>query len=377
MVKQIIGGQMALPSETEIPPVPVPQAKVSDFLDWREHEVPRAATLLGLRRYWMSTLYPRLAERYAEAAGDPEPRSFEAAREVIDALPGRDRFLWMDRYIHLRIWEEVGRMADERLAERPDLLDEREDDLGSLTVPEGFQAPAYYTGYDFHRQDGGIWRDDRGALVYALGARLVHAGRRAPSALHDALTAAIPEDLAPRRVIDVGCGFGKTTFSLARRYPDAQVSGVDLSLPVLRLGRKMATEEGLAVDWVQADAEALPGPEGSADLVVVSMVLHEMPLSSIEGAMREARRVLRPGGVFVALETRLIGDPFRDVLGAYHSEITGEPYINAFRAREFGSFARAAGFDDVTVRGFAPPGAPEKVDRHIWSTPWALLTARK
>ncbi len=350
---------------------------VDQVLDWTPDELVRIRTLIGLRRHWMRTLFPQLAEEYEDAVAGEEPATMEAARDIVDRLPGRNRFLALDRYIQLRLWNEVGRVADDRLARYPDLLEPDDADLGILEVHPRFEQPDYYRSYDFHRQEGGIWRGDRGALVYALGARVIHVDSKQPHALHDELAARVPDDLTVERVVDLACGFGKTTFSIARRFNGAEVIASDLSAPVLRLGRKLASEQGLAIHWQQADAEDTSLPDDSVDLVTVSMALHELPLESITSVCREAHRILRPGGVFLALETRLIGDPFRDLLGAYHSEITGEPYINAFRASAFDDFARGGGFEDIEVLDFRPPGAPPSVDRKVWSTPWSLLQARK
>lgn len=350
--------------------------RIEDALRWEPAELVRVRVLLALRRYWMRELYPSLADEWDEALGHgAEPATLEQARPILDALPSRNRFLALDRYIQLRLWSTVRDIAQRRLAATPDLLEPSDGDLGTLRTDPDFTVPDYYGSFDFHRQEGGIWRDDLGALVYAFGARVIHVDSVQPTALHDALAARAPDDLEVHRAVDLACGFGKTTLSLAQRYPDAEVIGVDLSAPVLRLGRKLATERGHAIDWVQADAADVPLEDGSADLVTTSMSLHELPLDVIVEVCAQAHRLLRPGGVFLALETRLTGDPFRDVLGAYHSEITGEPHINAFRAEPFDDFARRAGFTDVELLDFRPPGAPPRVDRRVWSTSWSLLRA--
>lgn len=348
---------------------------VGEVLAWRPDELTRIRTLIGLRRYWMRTLFPALRRRYEEAVGDDPPTTMEAARAVVDRLPGRDRFLWLDRYIQLRIWEEVGRMVDERLAAHPDLLQPRDGDLGGLRLDDSLELPGYYEGFDFHHQPEGIWRGDRGALVYAMGAQVIHVNSKQPFALHDAFADALPAD-RPARVVDLGCGYGKTTFSVRRRYPDAEVVGIDLSAPVLRLGRRLATERRLAIDWIQANAEDTGEPDASADAVVCSMLLHELPAASVRGTLAEVLRMLRPGGVFVALEPWTTGNPLRDVLGAYHSEITGEPYVNEFRAQDFGETACGVGFASAEPRRFQPPGAPP-AGSPAWSSAWGYLIAFK
>lgn len=351
------------------------QPTIAQILGWRPDELIRVRTLIGLRRYWMRSLFPELRRRYEDTVGDDPPTTMDAVREVVDGLPGRNRFLALDRYIQLRLWEEIGRMVDVRLQEHPDLLDPRPDDLGGLRLDGGLQLPGYYADYDFHQQPGGIWRGDRGALIYAMGAQVIHVDSKQPFALHDAFADSLPIEKADR-VIDLGCGYGKTTFSLARRFSDVHVIGIDLAAPVLRLGRRMATEREHAIDWMQGDAEQTGEAAESADAVVCSMLLHELPLSSIDGTLREAHRILRPGGVFVALEPWNAGDPLRDVLGAYHSEITGEPYINDFRAQDFAAMAERAGFASGEERKFTPPGAPP-ADSQVWTSPWGYLTAIK
>ncbi len=353
---------------------------VDELFAWRSEEMPRIRYLLGLRRYWMRELYPRLRQQYERAVGGggDAPTSKEEARPVVDGLPGLRSFLWLDAYIQHRLWEETGRAADARLETAGRVLEPRPDDLGSLDLDPALDLPTYYTRHDIHHQPGGIWQDDRGAIVYALGARVIHVGRNDAFQLHDAFAEEIPLS-SPERVLDMGCGFGKTTFSLKKRFPDAEVVGVDLSGPCLRLARRMATERGLEIAWKQAPAERTPEPDASVDVVVMSMLLHEQPLPDVRQTMREAHRVLRPGGVLLALEPWKTGDVFRDVLGEYHSELTGEPYIKRFRSADVVGMFEEAGFDRASVEEWAMPGAPKASELGMdqWASAWGLLTAWK
>jgi SAM-dependent methyltransferase len=259
----------------------------------------------------------------AGGAGITDP---EAARAVIETLPALRPMLWLNRHMQDRMWAAVGRMADARMAMFVAACADRPDDLGTLAVAEGFRYPPYYEALDFHRQEGGVWRDLRGAVVYMLGARVVHLGRNDRFELHDRFAEAIDTGHAPARVLDVGCGFGKNAFSLKQRWPRAEVHGVDLAAPCLRLARRMATERGLPIHWRQGDAEALPYDDASFDLVTIAMVLHELPQATIHAVLRECRRVLKPGGRLLMLENRLIGDPLRDWLLGWHSQSIAEPY---------------------------------------------------
>ena len=108
---------------------------------------------------------------------------------------------------------------------------------------------------------------------------------------------------APRRmelIIDVGCGTGRFTQPLAERFP-AHVIGLDPSESMLASARKKPTAG--RVEFRQAPAECLPLPNGSVDLVFMSMMLHH--LDDRAAAARECRRVLRDRGrIFVRNTTR-------------------------------------------------------------------------
>jgi SAM-dependent methyltransferase len=101
--------------------------------------------------------------------------------------------------------------------------------------------------------------------------------------------------LAGRRVLDAGCGGGRTSAWLVEQ--GAEVVGVDVSEELLRLARERLP----SATFVRGDlAEPLPFEDGSFDVAVASLVMHY--LRDWAPTLRELRRVLRPGGV-VALST--------------------------------------------------------------------------
>lgn len=351
---------------------------VFDLLAWRDEEIPRVRALLAMRRFWSRDLYGTLRDEYeAAVAGIDAPTSADAARPLVDKLPSLTRWAWLDRHIQDRLWATVEDMVEDRVEALSECLAERDDDLGTLTIDPDQVYPAYYEKTDFHRQEGGIWRDDRSAAVYAMGARVIHIGKNDNFALHDAFARDI-EVGGPRRILDLACGFGKTTFSLKKKYPDASVEGIDLAAPCLRLARRMATDWGLAIDWRQGDIENLPYGEAEFDLVTTTMTLHELPLDAIARTLEEAHRVLKPGGQLVVLENPLVGEPLRDVLTQYHSEIIMEPFHFDFRRADMCEFARAAGFAEAQDKDWFPfGGGANRIDPRHWVTPWRWTQAQK
>jgi SAM-dependent methyltransferase len=94
------------------------------------------------------------------------------------------------------------------------------------------------------------------------------------------------------RVLDVGTGTGVAAITAARA--GAQVSAIDLTPELLIEARENGRIAGVDVDWREADAERLPFPDASFDVVVSQFAHMFAPRPQV--AIAEMRRVLRPGG---------------------------------------------------------------------------------
>ena len=102
------------------------------------------------------------------------------------------------------------------------------------------------------------------------------------------------------RVLDVATGTGFTALAFALLV--REVVGADLSPGMLQQAGQRAAEAGIAnASWVEAPAEALPFAEASFDLVTVRIAPHHF--RDVRAFLRETRRVLLPGGVFVLADT--------------------------------------------------------------------------
>ncbi len=94
------------------------------------------------------------------------------------------------------------------------------------------------------------------------------------------------------RVLDIATGSGNTALAAARRFTDT--TGVDFVPALLERARARAEAEGLPVDFVEGDAEALPIPDDSIDVVLSTFGVMFAPDHALAAA--EMLRVLKPGG---------------------------------------------------------------------------------
>jgi ubiquinone/menaquinone biosynthesis C-methylase UbiE len=113
---------------------------------------------------------------------------------------------------------------------------------------------------------------------------------------------------AGERVLDIGCGIGWLCARFA--HGGARTFGVDLTWRGVTLTRERLSQQGLSARLSQADAERLPIASASIDFVTSAGVLHHTP--SIEAALAEVQRVLRPGG--------------RGMISLYHSSWLFQPW---------------------------------------------------
>jgi SAM-dependent methyltransferase len=126
------------------------------------------------------------------------------------------------------------------------------------------------------------------------GADEFHAGKGL-----SALKARQVDMLDPRpgtRVLDLGCGRGEVLLACARR--GAAVAGIDYSAAAVEISRE--TLDGMAdAEVVQGDVTRLPWPDATFDRVLSGDVIEHLDAADGEAMLREAHRVLRPGGTLV------------------------------------------------------------------------------
>ncbi|GJE84769.1 UbiE family methyltransferase [Phanerochaete sordida] len=156
------------------------------------------------------------------------------------------------------------------------------------------------------------------------------------------------------KVLDVGCGPGTISVDIASYVPGGHVTGLEYDPAIVEHARAHAAERGAAdVAFVQGDAHALPFADSTFDVVHAHQVLQH--IAEPVRALREMRRVARPGGVVAAREAdwaAFTWFPDTPGLGEWHAlaqrvnrAYGGEPHAG----RRVKAWARAAGFDAARI----------------------------
>jgi len=159
-----------------------------------------------------------------------------------------------------------------------------------------------------------------------------------------------------KAVADIGCSVGVSTAYLREAYPDAEVTGLDLSPYFLSVAKLLERERAVAagpdnckkpVRWVHGQAEATGFPEASLDAVLVTFVVHELPAEATRAVLAEALRVLRPGGVLAVTDI----DPKSPVIQNLPRAISTlmkstEPWSDEYYVLDMEDSMTGVGFED-------------------------------
>ncbi len=172
---------------------------------------------------------------------------------------------------------------------------------------------------------------------------------------HDLLKAQLPK--VPKDILDLGCSVGMSTFKLQETFPDARITGVDLSPYFLAIAQYRTSE--LASQnppiWLHAAAESTGLPSASFDLVSACLMFHELPKTAAVQVFQEAKRLLRPGGHLAIMDM----NPQSEIYAKMPPYIltllkSTEPYMDDYFSFDLEGAIVQAGFSQPTVTRNTP-----------------------
>ncbi len=195
--------------------------------------------------------------------------------------------------------------------------------------------PGYYL-QNFHFQSDG-WLSERSAQIYDTQVETLFTGaadamrRRALPILRREVDrlAAEGRSEADLAMADVACGTGRLLAEVADNFPKLPLHAVDLSDSYLNAARRNASF-ARNVTYVQAPAESLPFADGSLDVLTTVYLFHELPPKVRRQVAAEIARVLRPGGLYLHVDSIQYGDTGLDILLETFPRALHEPYYDSY-----------------------------------------------
>ncbi len=309
--------------------------------------------LTGFRQ-WMAADYGRSATARAETllaeieppADDAPPSDEMVATLESDPLVGS----------FVRTWITCQQMAHKSLF---DAFDGNRGDYSRELAASDIAGPGMleldpdlnipdYARHEIHTQPGGYVGEEFAGQIYYYSTMSFYRGRNDQNELYTAMASAIPTpaDGKVAHILDIGCGIGQLTVALKETFPAASVWGLDVAAPMLRYAHKRAADWNIDVNFVQRLAEDTKFADESFDLVTSYIMFHEVPAAVAPDILKEAFRVLRPGGVLFIRDfpakRKVVG--FGKYMSWADHKFNGEPWSQEFMRSDFVGAIEAAGF---------------------------------
>jgi ubiquinone/menaquinone biosynthesis C-methylase UbiE len=307
--------------------------------------------LNGLKGFWRDDVYAEV-KLQAERLVNFPAAAIETRMQDSDAYL---LYAWLER--RMQQFKYRGRwgletIADRHKAEINRLLPEGPDATGAES-----RVPGYVKDIDVHQHPGGLWSDAANAVAhewYQSGASFSGVSTDV-MVDHYVETVAKLLALPHGRVLDIGCTLGRMTLALKKALPEAYVEGIDVCEPAIRLARAKALRSDLEVTFRQANAEAVPHPEASFDVVGAHWLFHELPKAAIGATLDEMRRLTKPGGAIVIFDMQHVpGGAVGLWLHEGYAIRNNEPYAVGYAGMDMHVELLARSFSDVQMWDFDP-----------------------
>ena len=144
-------------------------------------------------------------------------------------------------------------------------------------------------------------------------------------------------------ILDIGCGTGRFLDLVKQVWPRLPTLGLDLSEPYIRHAKRHLSRWS-RINLLVGNAESIPVPDASFDMVTSIFMFHELPPEVGRTVLGECARVLKPGGRLVLVDSLQRGDePDYEGLLELFPQNYHEPYYAGYTTEKFGAIAKAAG----------------------------------
>ncbi|HEY0254241.1 MAG TPA: class I SAM-dependent methyltransferase [Kofleriaceae bacterium] len=235
------------------------------------------------------------------------------------------------------------------LADAPNVVRRRQQkNFKDIPAVDKDRFPPYYRR-TFHWQSDGYF-SEFSAEVYEVGVELLFRGTA--DVMRRQVIPPITRHLgqnAEGRLIDIGCGTGRTLHQIAIAHPKLRLTGVDLSPAYIKHARKQLIELD-DITLANENGEDLPWADATFDVATSTYMFHELPRNARRNVVREMMRVVKPGGLVVIEDSaQLVESPvFEPVLRAFPEDFH-EPFYADYLEDDLVELLREVGFVDVQM----------------------------
>lgn len=298
------------------------------------------------------------------------PERIARAKAVAEKSVAYKHERFYQRYVAEENFVRAIPAVEEKRGEHELLMIKRElkDCGGSLELDDRVPIPEYYDGVEWHLEPGG-WDgyDLAGPMFMAgIGQYVFSKGGYAAVEVNDNIrdqrvevTKCLPKDHYDR-IYEMGCGGATTLAACHKNYPEAELIGCDLSTALLKGGHEAARAMSVPIHFKQRDARDTREADESVGAVVLYAVFHEMPVSVCTETLKEAYRILKPGGDIIINDPPPFAQvhPFQAVVLDWDTDNREEPFFSETCAMEWVDVMKDIGFIDTKAFGLGSQGYP-------------------
>jgi len=313
--------------------------------------------LLGRRNNALREVYPSIAEGAGLGEEQLADDIAERAEQMEPVMRGNPLFQTQQLLgeYHAR---NHGPIATEAFNRVKDGLPFEFEGECTLHLDPDLTRPAYWEGVDYHRTKGGWDLEEHTGYIHAEIVHRKMVEKIFPGGIFKMRRVAAgtaPQDHY-NAICDLGCSTGHYTQALAETYPDAALTGVDLSHRGLEHCARVGNARGASWSLYQAPAEDTRLAKHSFDLVTSYILLHEVPAAVVQQIFDEAFRLLEPGGDILMADVTRFADMSK--LAVWRQDLIarmgGEPYWRETAQLDLAEVARKSGFEKISARGIFP-----------------------
>lgn len=341
----------------------MPQTRHAMLVDADHDDAARQQFAAGLKSYLSAivgngtkVIYDNRVKPAFRKSTGRIPATRHEVRKALSTDPYYQAASALKRTAQEIMWDAVGGPVERDWSDLKVRAQRQKWARSTLRLSPDLATPPYHTAVDIHCMPGGYHSElgpddlfagalyDRGIYLFSMGLR---------GDLNDDFGQSLVRwvrhshpDLAPLRILDMGCSVGHGTLPWAAAYPLAELHAIDVGAPMLRYAQARANALDVTVHFSQQNAEHTDFADASFDLIISQIIIHETSRRALPNILRECHRLLKPGGLMVHMDgvdwTGL--DPYEAFVPDWDTYFNNEPFIGTLHDLDLPRLAARAGF---------------------------------